>query len=223
MVSHPRIWLLGRETYAGALADRLTAQGATVHHSAYSDATNDESATERLERSVEAAHAALGGIDALVFLDRLRQASAESDPDEVLTETIAASKRLFLAVRVLAPRMAKDRVEGNVIVICDDAASSGREGFLAGSAAGGALIGMSKCLAKELGRYRIAVNVICHGFIEGIDTGVRLTAHEQMLFKVMGLARPGNSGHLAANVLHLARGGHWMTGQVLRVDDGLII
>jgi 3-oxoacyl-[acyl-carrier protein] reductase len=223
MVSHPRIWLLGRETYAGALADELAAQGAAVHHSEESDATNAESATERLERSAEAAHAALGGIDALVFLDRVRQISAESDPDEVLTETIAASKRLFLAVRAVAPRMAKDGVEGNVIVICDDAASSGREGFLAGSAAGGALIGMSKCLAKELGRYRIAVNVICHGFIEGVDTGVRLTPPEQMLFKVMGLARPGNPGHLAANILHLARGGHWMTGQVLRVDDGLII
>ncbi|MGX2030015.1 SDR family oxidoreductase [Methylocaldum gracile] len=223
MVSHPRIWLLGRETYAGALADMLAAQGATVHHSEESDATNAESATERLERSAEAAHAALGGIDALVFLDRMRQASAEPDPDRVLTETITASQRLFLAVRALAPRMAKDGVEGNVIVICDDAASSGREGFLAGSAAGGALIGMSKCLAKELGRYRIAVNVLCHGFIEGIDTGVQLTVHEQMLFKVMGLARHGNPGHLAANILHLARGGHWMTGQVLRVDDGLII
>ena len=170
MVSHPRIWLLGRETYAGALADRLAALGATVHHSEDSDATNAESATERLERS--ARRAALGGIDALVFLDRVRRASPECDPDEVLTETIAASKRLFLAVRALAPRMAKDGVEGNVIVICDDAGSSGREGFLAGAAVGGALIGMSKCLAKELGRYRIAVNVFAAS--SGRVTGVQL-------------------------------------------------
>jgi NAD(P)-dependent dehydrogenase (short-subunit alcohol dehydrogenase family) len=223
MVEHPRIWLLGEVDYGAALAAALAAQGARVHPQPLAPPQEGPLAP-LLERLAQEAWDALGGVDALVYLDRPRSGNpAPSDPDEILGETVATSRNLFLAVRSIAPRMIQDRIAGQVIIVCDVAGVAGRAGSLAASTAGAALIGMGKCLAKEFGRYRLAVNVVCRAGIEDAGPPLALTEAEQLFFKAINLGKPARLEHLANNIAHLSRGDHWMNGQVLHVNDGLVV
>jgi len=115
------------------------------------------------------------------------------------------------------------RTPGSIVALCDIAGLCGREGLAASAAASGALLGMARSLAKDLGRRQIAVNAVCHGFVAGLDTGSALNGAEQRLFGAMGLGKPVTAAMLAADVLFLAGGGHGLTGQVLHADDGLVI
>lgn len=112
---------------------------------------------------------------------------------------------------------------GQIVVVCDIIAHCGRAGHPARSAADAALLGASKCLAKELGRYKVDVNVVCHGSQPELGSTLVLSGAEQKLFDMMGLGAPGTPALLAANIAHLARGHHGMTGQVLNVDNGMVM
>jgi len=141
----------------------------------------------------------------------------------LVRQTLTAVTGLLNSVSSAVRMMSEGRKPGQIIVVCDIWAVSGRNGSLIASTVGGALIGMCKSLAKELGRYRVAVNVICLGPFAGSDAMQALTPAEAMMFKVTGIGKPPSLVHLANNVRHLAEGEHWMTGQVLHVDDGFVM
>ena len=131
-------------------------------------------------------------------------------------EDFAASARI--AAKTLAAKGG-----GQIVVVCDIVAHCGRAGHPARSAADAALLGASKCLAKELGRYKVDVNVICHGAQPELGSTLELSGPERKLFDMMGLGAPGTPAMLASNIAHMARGGHGMTGQVLNVDNGMVM
>ncbi|MFM8331516.1 MAG: SDR family oxidoreductase [Candidatus Methylumidiphilus sp.] len=224
MVTHPRILLLAAEA-GPALADNLAGLGADVHLAMAADWAADDAGLygPGLERVAEAAYARLGGIDAVVFCDPTRQTAAgPADPDAIIDAAADATRRLLAVVRCLAPRIIKDGAGGQFILVCDVAGFAGRVGLLPTSTVGGALIGMGKSVAKELGRHRLSVNIICHGLIDGMDSAVAYTPAEAMMLKATGMGKPGSVAHLAHNIAYLAQGGHWINGQVLHVSDGLI-
>jgi len=225
MVNKPRILLINAETYGPALAERLEGLGASVRLAGAADLTVDDTGLygPALERVADQAYAAMGGVDTVVFCDRVRQVyTGLADPEEILAAATDTTKRLLAAVRCLATRIIKDRVGGQFVLICDVAAVAGRVGFLPAATSGGALVGMGKSIAKEFGRRGLAVNIICHGLMEGIDSGAAYTEAEAMMLKATGMGKCGNLGHLAGNIMHLAGGGHWINGQVLQVSDGLV-
>lgn len=112
---------------------------------------------------------------------------------------------------------------GQIVVVCDIIAQCGRAGHPARSAAGAALLGAGKCLAKELGRHKIDVNAVCHGSQPELGVTLELSGAERKLFDMMGLGAPGTPAALADNIAHLVRGRHGMTGQVLNVDNGVVV
>lgn len=104
-----------------------------------------------------------------------------------------------------------------------------------------AIIGLTKGLAKEWGRYRINVNAIAPGFIEtrltstpdsaghiavaGHDVALGIPKeHRRKGFDLTVLERPGTADEVARVVAFLASSASdYMTGQVLSVTGGLML
>ena len=134
----------------------------------------------------------------------------------------SAVTRFVAAAQQTVNHMAR-RGGGAIVVVTDIAGVPGRAGHAAQAAVSGALIGACKCLAKEIGRQGISVNVVAHGFMPQIGADGHLTAAEQKIFGAMNLGKAGNTEHLVENLVHLMGNRHLMTGQVLHVDDGLVM
>lgn len=92
------------------------------------------------------------------------------------------------------------------------------------SAAKAGIIGFSKALSKELGRYGIRVNVVAPGLIE-TDMVANMTekARKDILNRI-GLKRIGTAEDVAHAVSFLCSAkSSYITGQVIQVDGGLLV
>lgn len=100
-------------------------------------------------------------------------------------------------------------------VISGQADNSGRSGP-AYSASKGAVIALTKWVAKELGEYGITCNSVAPGATEtGITAGVAYDLTQQVI------KRMGVPGDIAEAVLYFASpASSYTTGQVLKVDGG---
>ncbi|MBB5803638.1 3-oxoacyl-[acyl-carrier protein] reductase [Saccharothrix ecbatanensis] len=92
------------------------------------------------------------------------------------------------------------------------------------SAAKAGIIGFSKALAKETGRYGIRVNVVAPGFIEtDMTSGLTEKARTRALESVP-LGRMGTADEVAGLVAYLAgEGAGYITGSVFQIDGGITI
>jgi 2-hydroxycyclohexanecarboxyl-CoA dehydrogenase len=129
-----------------------------------------------------------------------------------------------------------ERKYGKIISIGSDAARVGQLREAVYSGCKGAVISMTKSLARELGRYGINVNVICPGVV--VPAGKDFTSSETMwtddMMKVFGtpearekiakgipLGRMGTPDDIANAVLFLASDrANFITGQTISVDGG---
>ena len=129
-----------------------------------------------------------------------------------------------------------ERKYGKIISIGSDAARVGQLREAVYSGCKGALISMTKSLARELGRYGINVNVICPGVV--VPASRDVTTSESMwtddMMKIFGapealekiakgipLGRLGTPDDIANAVLFLASDrANFITGQTISVDGG---
>lgn len=225
MVISPHIVLIGPKIYAPPLATLLRGLDAKVYLAEEVALVKDNNGlyVTAFEHMAEQAYISLGSVDAVVFCDRVHEPDSRLlDPDTIVEAATDATLRLLATVRCLVPRIIKSRVGGQFILVCDAIAVAGRVGHLSTATVGGAFIGMGKSIAKELGRHNLSVNILCHGLITGIDSGIFYTA-ETTMFKAMGMGKPSTLEHLAHNIAYLAKGEHWMNGQILHMSDGLIM
>jgi len=129
-----------------------------------------------------------------------------------------------------------ERKYGKIISIGSDAARVGQLREAVYSGCKGAVISMTKSLARELGRYGINVNVVCPGVV--VPAGRDVTTSESMwtddMMKTFGtpealekiakgipLGRLGTPVDIANAVLFLASDrANFITGQTVSVDGG---
>lgn len=129
-----------------------------------------------------------------------------------------------------------ERKYGKIISISSDAARVGQVREAVYSGCKGAVISMSKSLARELGRYGINVNVVCPGVV--VPASRDVTTSESMwtdeMMKIFGtpealekiakgipLGRLGTPEDIANAVLFLASDrASFITGQTISVDGG---
>jgi 2-hydroxycyclohexanecarboxyl-CoA dehydrogenase len=129
-----------------------------------------------------------------------------------------------------------ERKYGKIIGISSDAARVGQLREAVYSGCKGALISMTKSLARELGRYGINVNVVCPGVV--VPASKDVTTSESMwtdgMMKAFGtregldkiargipLGRLGTPEDIANTVLFLASDrADFITGQTISVDGG---
>ncbi len=130
---------------------------------------------------------AFGRIDVLINNagicdDNLIQLMPENQWQKVLDVNLTGP---YLCSRAFSRAMIRQK-SGKIINIASLKGQEGCEGQVNYSAAKAGLIGFTKTLAKELGKFNIAVNAVCPGFVvtdlNRHDEAKRLTAENRSLF-----------------------------------------
>ncbi|MBR5152366.1 MAG: 3-oxoacyl-ACP reductase FabG [Clostridia bacterium] len=165
-----------------------------------------------------------GGVDILVNNAGIAHfsmfdAMTDEDWNNVLSTNLTGA---FYCIREALPFMIHQK-KGAIINISSIWGICGASCEVAYSAAKAGLIGMTKALAKEVGPSGISVNCVAPGVI---DTDMNRTLSEetmQALEEETPLGRMGTAEEIANTVVYLAEDCHFMTGQILSPNGGLVI
>ena len=209
------------EAEALALAEELRAAGAEAV-----PVRGDLSDPAQAARAVEGAQAALGHLDALVCN------AGVALPVQLLTDTTDDQWRrvmgtdldgVFHTLRAAIPGMVS-RKRGAIVTISSMWGVTGGSCEAPYSAAKAGVIGLTKALAKELGPSGIRVNCVAPGAIETDMTAFLTPEDRAALADEAPLGRMGTPEEVAEAVRFLAgEEARFITGQVLRVDGGMVI
>lgn len=144
----------------------------------------------------------------------------EEQWDKVMTVNL---KGYFNYIRAASP-IFRDQQSGKIINITSINGLRGKFGQANYAASKAGIIGLTKTVAKELGKYNVNVNAVAPGLIEtdmmkNADASVREAALEDIVLKRIGM--PEDIGNLVAFLASdLAR---HITGEVIKVDGGQYI
>ena len=113
---------------------------------------------------------------------------------------------------------------GASISICSNTFFAGTPNMAAYVAAKGGVIGFTRALATELGKYNITANAVTPGLIE--SDGVKASPHNEafgFVEMLQAMKGKGQPEHIADVVSFLASDdARWITGQTLNVDAGMV-
>jgi 3-oxoacyl-[acyl-carrier protein] reductase len=180
---------------------------------------------EDARRMVKATLDEFGRLDILVnnagiTRDNLLALMKEGDWDLVLDTNL---KGAYHVTKAAIRPMMKQR-SGRIINITSVAGVAGNPGQANYSAAKAGLIGFTKSVAKELGPRNITVNAVAPGYI---PTDLTANLPEELIQRVVELTPLGRLGTVedVANVVAFLASDEagFITGQVLRVDGGMVI
>ena len=209
------------EQAALALVEELTALGVRAC-AIRADVSDPMQAAALVEQTV----GALGGLDALVCN------AGVALPQQLLTDTTDEQWRsvfganvdgMFYTIRAAVPRFVRKKA-GRIITLSSVWGVAGGSCEVAYSASKGAVIAMTKALAKELGPSGIAVNCVAPGVI-ATEMNAHLDEESlEALRQETPLERVGMPEDVARAILFLAgAGGNFLTGQVLQPNGGFYI
>jgi 3-oxoacyl-[acyl-carrier protein] reductase len=183
------------------------------------DITNTPQLTEILEELSNQ----LGGIGILVnnagiTRDKLMIQMDDDDFDKVIAVNLRAA---FVATRVAARSMVRNKF-GRIISISSVAGVIGQAGSANYAASKAGLIGMTKSIAREIGKKNITANCIAPGFIQTDMTAALPDAVKEGAMQFIPVKRFGTVDDVARAVAFLASDdAGYITGQVLGVDGGM--
>jgi 3-oxoacyl-[acyl-carrier protein] reductase len=185
----------------------------------------DISNFEDASKMVETVKAGFGKVDILVNnaginWDGVIWKMTEEQWDQVVNINL---KGYFNYIRAVAP-IFRDQQSGKIINITSINGLRGKFGQANYSASKAGIIGLTKTVARELGKYGINVNAVAPGLIEtdmmkNADESVRTAALEDIVLKRIG--QPEDIANMVAFLCsELAR---HITGEVIKVDGGQYI
>lgn len=131
----------------------------------------------------------------------------------------------FHCARAAASLLLRAKDAGRIVNITSVVGENGNAGQAAYAASKAGLIGLTTSLAKELAGRGVTVNAVSPGFIDTDMTAEHLPeAARAKLLEQIPLARIGNADDVAHAVSFLAGPeAAYITGQVLRVNGGLLV
>jgi 3-oxoacyl-[acyl-carrier protein] reductase len=205
-------------------ADKVAAEiaGAGGQARAYAVDVSDFAAVQQL---CERVATDLGGIDILVnnagiTRDNLLLRMTEAEFDRVIAVNL---KGAFNFTRACSRGMIKSRW-GRIISIASIMGQMGNAGQANYAAAKAGIIGLTKSVAKELASRNITVNAVAPGYIATAMTEKLDPATREAYIAGIPLKRAGTPEDVANVCFFLASElASYVTGQVLRVDGGLLM
>jgi 3-oxoacyl-[acyl-carrier protein] reductase len=125
----------------------------------------------------------------------------------------------WLCAKAVVPYMQKQK-KGKIINISSNVALTGNPNYIHYVTSKGALIAMTRAMARELGDYNICVNTVTPGFV--VTEGRQVDpAYEKVRAQQRSIKRTQVEADLVGTVLFLSSPeSDFMTGQLLNVDGG---
>lgn len=183
----------------------------------------DITQTDKLTQVLEELADQNGGIGVLVnnagiTRDKLMIQMDDEDFDRVINVNLRAA---FVATRVAARSMVRNKF-GRLVHIASVAGVMGQAGSTNYAASKAGLIGMSKSIAREVGKKNVTSNCIAPGFIMTDMTAVLHEQVKEAAMNVIPMRKFGTPEDVARAVAFLASDETgYITGQVLCVDGGM--
>ncbi len=181
---------------------------------------------EQAERLVRETEGALGPLDAVICN------AGVALPQQLLTDTTADQWRrlmsvdldgMFHTLRAAIPGMVRQK-RGSIVTVSSMWGITGGSCETPYSAAKAGVIGLTRALAKELGPSGIRVNCVAPGVIDTAMNGHLTPKDLAALGEETPLCRIGQPVEVAQAIYFLAsERASFITGQVLRVDGGMVI
>ena len=132
-------------------------------------------------------------------------------------------KGVWLCCKAVMPAM-RARGSGSIVNIASVVAVAGQPGYLHYVATKGAVLSMTKGLAKELGKDGVRCNVIAPGFVITDATRNRPVEWQQSFLKARALSREQKPDDLVGTAVYLLSDlAAFVSGQTIVVDGGHIM
>jgi NAD(P)-dependent dehydrogenase (short-subunit alcohol dehydrogenase family) len=141
----------------------------------------------------------------------------EDEWDRVMAINV---KGPWLCSKAVLPQMIEHKA-GKIINISSSTVFTGVPNFLHYVSSKGAIVAMTRAMARELGRWNITVNAIAPGYTKSTGTQHYSEKVNDGTIQVRALRRTQHPEDLVGTLAYLASDdANFMTGQVLSVDGG---
>jgi NAD(P)-dependent dehydrogenase (short-subunit alcohol dehydrogenase family) len=165
-----------------------------------------------------------GGIDVLInnaayFMSVWKGPFWEMEVDEFDKAMVVNVRGSWLCAKAVVPYMQRQK-KGKIINISSNVALTGNPNYIHYVTSKGALIAMTRAMAREVGDWNICVNTVSPGFV--VTEGRQVDPeYEKIRAQQRSIKRTQVEGDLVGTVLFLSSPeSDFMTGQLLNVDGG---
>ena len=175
-----------------------------------------------VEKMMQDIQSAFGGLDVLVnnagiAKDRTLAKMTVEEWQKVIDINLTS---VFNCSKLALPMIIAN--QGNIVSVSSFSGLRGNFGQTNYTAAKAGIIGFTKTLSKEVGKFGVRVNAVAPGFIESKMTEAMPEEVKLMVKKLTSLARTGKPEEVAAAIAFLAsQEASFITGAVLNIDGGL--
>lgn len=153
--------------------------------------------------------------------DRTMMKLTEEDFDKVVNVNL---KGTWLLNKAVGKAMLTDKVPGSIVNISSLVGKTGNIGQTNYAASKAGVIGITKSMAKEMGKFNIRVNAVLPGFIETPMTETVPENLMQMTKLLIPLGRLGNPEEIANTCAFLTSDkSSYITGATIEVTGGLFM
>lgn len=184
------------------------------------DVTNPEDVDAMAKKAVST----FGGIDILVnnaayYYGVKRRPFYEIEPQEWDRMMAVNVKGAWMCTKAVFPSM-KERGKGKIVNLASETFFTGSHGFVHYVSSKGAIIGLTRALAIELGPYNICINAVAPGFTdtEASATIADISKYDTSRTPLKRLEKPEDLTGVVAFLCSDAS--DFITGQTILVDGG---